>query len=335
MTYPRISINLAKIIANTEHAVSVCSAHDIEVVGVTKACLGDPAVARAMLDGGVAGIGDSRPANLLRLREAGITARLMMLRLPMLSEVTQIINIADISLNSDLTVMEALGREALRAHKNHLVVIMVDMGDGREGVLPKEAVAISKDAARLPGIRVAGLGANVACLDGRKPSPTQMNKLVDLAGQAARAAGLKLLVVSGGNSSAWELIKAGTMPPGVNQVRLGEAILLGRETTRGRLIKDMSYDAFVIEAEIIESIPGRGNHCIAAVGRQDIDTACLTPVDSSWKVIKASSDHLVLTKSGLPSRTGEVVSFIPGYESLLRAMTSPFVAKMYVSEYNY
>jgi ornithine racemase len=330
MTFPRIIIDVNKIKANTEHAVSICSAHDIEVIGVTKACLGDPAVARAMLEGGAGAIGDSRPANLSRLREAGITAKLIMLRLPMLSEVSRIIDIAQVSLNSDLTVMEALGRAAARAGKTHQVIIMVDMGDGREGVPAKEAVETAEAAARLPGIRVAGLGANVACLTGHKPSPDQMKRLVDLTGQAAEAAGIELSIISGGNSSAWELIKSGVMPPGVNQVRLGEAILLGRETAGGRLIKEMSYDAFVIEAEIIESIPGRGNHHIAAVGRQDIDAVCLTPVNSSWQVIRASSDHLVLTKSGLPSRTGEVISFIPGYESLLRAMTSPFVAKMYV-----
>lgn len=330
MSYPRILINVNKIKQNAKLAVDICAAHGIEVIGVTKACLGDPTVAGAMLEGGAGAIGDSRSANLVRLRDAGVTAPLMMLRLPMLSEIPQITKMADISLNSDLTVMEVLGRAAARAGKTHQVIIMVDMGEGREGVRPEEAAERVAAAMRLPGIKVDGLGANFACLAGREPSSEQMRGLVHLAGEAAKTAGVELAVISGGNSSAWGLIESGTMSPGVNQVRLGEAILLGRETAGGRLIKDMCHDAFVVEAEIIESIPGRGNHHVAAIGLQDIDAARLIPVDESWQIIRASSDHLVLTKSGQPARTGAAVSFVPGYESLLRAMTSPFVAKQYV-----
>ncbi len=330
MTYPRILIDIAKIKQNTERAVSVCGARGIQVVGVTKACLGDPVVADAMIAGGVIGLGDSRPANLVRLRGAGITAPLMMLRLPMLSEIPQVANMADVSLNSDLTVMEVLGRAATRAGKTHQVIVMVDMGDGREGVRREDAVETAASAARLPGITVAGLGVNVACLAGQNPTPDQMRELVNLAGETREKAGIELPVISGGNSSAWELIESGEMPAGVNQVRLGEAILLGRETAKGRLIGDMHHDAFIIEAEIIESIRERGNHHIAAIGRQDIDETRLNPLDETWRIIKAGSDHLVLDKSGSPARTGGIISFIPGYESLLRAMTSPFVAKQYV-----
>ncbi|MFA5867992.1 MAG: alanine racemase [Actinomycetota bacterium] len=323
-------INTKKIKQNAEHAVSVCATRNIQVIGVTKACLGDPVIAGAMLDGGVAGIGDSRPANLVNLRGAGITEQLMMLRLPMLSEIPQIVDLSDISLNSDLTVIEALGRAAARVGKKHKVIIMVDMGDGREGVRREDAVETAMRAAQLQGVEVVGLGVNVACLAGQKPTPDQMKDLVALANDAREKAGIELPVVSGGNSSAWELIESGEMPPGINQVRLGEAILLGKETARGRLIQDMHHDAFVIKAEIIESIPERGHHHIAALGRQDIEGTQLFPLDDTWRIVKASSDHFVLKKSGPPARTGAVISFIPGYESLLKAMTSPFVTKQYV-----
>ncbi len=329
MTFPRILIDVNKITQNARQAVSVCAERGIEVIGVTKACLGDPVIAGAMLEGGVAGIGDSRSANLVRLHGT-LTAPLMMLRLPMLSETPELAGIADVSLNSDLTVMEALGRAASREGKKHQVIIMVDMGDGREGVRREEAVETVMRAVRLPGIDVAGLGANVACLTGQEPTPDQMKELVGLAEDARENAGVELPVVSGGNSSAWELVASGDMPAGINQVRLGEAILLGKETARGRLIDNMYKDVFVIEAEIIESIPGRGDHYITAIGRQDIDEIRLSPVDETWRIVKASSDHLVIAKSGPPVRTGGIVSFIPGYESLLRIMTSPFVIKQYV-----
>lgn len=330
MKYPRIIINAEKIRANTEHAVSVCGAHGIEVVGVTKACLGDPVVAKAMLDGGVTVIGDSRLLNLRRLRESGVESSLMMLRLPMLNETDDVADLVDISLNSDLSVIKALGQAASRKGFVHEIVLMIDTGDGREGIRPEDACKTAQEAACYPGIVVRGIGTNVACLAGTLPTTGTMELLAGLADKVQEAVGIEGMIVSGGNSSAWDLVKSDTMTPGINQVRLGEAILLGRETARGNLISDMSYDVFVIEAEIIESNPGRDNHHIAAIGRQDIDASTLVPTDSAWLVVKASSDHLVLTKTGKPVRTGTVVSFIPGYDSLLRSMTSPFVAKQYV-----
>lgn len=330
MTYPRIIINLDKIRANTERAVSVCGAQGIEVVGVTKACLGDPEVGRAMLDGGAVMIGDSRLANLRRHKEAGIKAPLMMLRLPSLSEADELAGLVDISLNSELSVIETLGRAANACGSVHEVILMVDMGDGREGIRPQDVGDVIAKAARLTGIRIKGIGTNVACLAGAVPTPDNMELLCALAADAARITRMDNIVISSGNSSAWELIESGTIPHGVNQVRFGEAILLGRETARGRLIEGMCHDAFVIEAEIVESIPARGNHHIAALGRQDIDAGEIYPVDASWMIGKASSDHLVLVKDGKTVQPGAVVSFIPGYESLMRAMTSPFVAKQYV-----
>lgn len=333
--YPKIIINLDKIKQNTKHAVSVCAKSGIEVVGVTKACLGDPIVAEAMLEGGVNIIGDSRLPNLRRLKDAGVKTPLMMLRLPMLSEAKDITEVADFSLNSDLMVMEALGRAAADRGRRHGVVIMVDMGDDREGLRPEDVAKTVSLSARFTGINVMGLGANVTCLAGFMPTPDQMSRLSRLARETSRPTGVKLSIISGGNSSAWDLAAAGTIPGGVNQLRFGEALLLGRETAQGRIIEGMHQDAFKITTEIIECIPERDSHHIAALGKQDIDVSALDPVDGSWRIIKASSDHLVLKREGPPARPGSLVSFIPGYESLLRAMTSPYVTKTYTREYNY
>lgn len=330
MNYPKILINAEKIRENTEYTVGVCRARGIEVIGVTKACLGDPVVANAMLDGGAAGLGDSRLANIARLRNAGIDSPIMLLRLPMLSEAARTVEMTDTSLDSDVNIIESLGKAAQRIARDHKIILMVDMGDGREGLEPGALVETSKRVAELKGIELVGIGMNVACLAGSKPTTDQMRRLAEMAVVCARATGTNMPVVSAGNSSAWDLVANGSAPAGVNQVRFGELILLGRETAGGKLVPGMASDAFVIEAEIIESIPERGSHHIAAIGRQDIDAASLKPVDDAWQVVKASSDHLVLKKNGRPSTAGAAVSFIPGYESLLRAMTSPFVAKEYV-----
>jgi ornithine racemase len=328
--YPRIVINLSKIEHNARVAVDAGAHHGVSIIGVTKACLGSPEVARAMLAGGVSGLGDSRLENLNRLRAAGIAAPLTMLRLPMLSEADDTVRAADTSLNSDLTTIRSLGRAAAAARKRHRVILMVDTGDRREGVDPESAGVLALAAGRIGGIELAGVGTNVACLAGCSPTAANLALLIAAARIASQAAGRTLPVISGGNSSAWDLMISGKLPKEVNELRLGEAILLARETSGGHMIPEMAPDAFAIQAEIIESLPARSGHHIAALGLQDVAIDDLTPVDENWAVVKGSSDHLVLTKRGAPAAIGDYVSFRPGYTSLLRSMTSQFVTKQYV-----
>jgi ornithine racemase len=330
MKYPRITADLSKIEHNARVAVGAGAVHGVKIIGVTKACLGSPEVARAMLAGGVAGLGDSRLENLNRLRAAGIAAPLTMLRLPMLSETDETVRAADTSLNSDLTTIQALGQAAEAAGKRHRVILMVDTGDRREGVDLDSVGALAQAAGRISGIELAGVGTNVACLAGCSPTAENLALLITAARTAGQATGRTLPVISGGNSSAWDLLVGGKLPDEVTELRLGEAILLARETTGDRAIAGMAADAFTIEAEIIESLPARNGHHIAALGLQDVAMDDLTPVDESWAVIKGSSDHLVLTKTGEPAAAGDIVAFRPGYSSLLRSMTSPFVTKEYV-----
>lgn len=330
MKYPRIIIDLSKIEANARVAVEAGREHSINIIGVTKACLGAPEVGRAMLAGGVAGLSDSRVSNLRRLRSAGLPGQLMLLRLPMLSEVDDVVELADASLNTSPDVIERLGQAAAVTGRRHGVIIMVETGDAREGVTPAGVAPLAVAAEMADGVDFLGVGTNVACLTGCPPSAVNLELLAEAAHVAAETIGRPLAVVSGGNSSAWRLLREGGLPEEVNELRLGEAILLGRETAEGTHIPEMFEDAFLLEAEIIESLPGRNGHHIAALGLQDTAVDDLIPLDPGWQVVKGSSDHLVLRRDTDPSPIGSTIVFRPGYQSLLRAMTSPFVEKHYV-----
>jgi predicted amino acid racemase len=229
-----------------------------------------------------------------------------------------------------MEVIFALGRAAVGINRTHRIVVMIDTGDGREGVAPEAAIPFIRDAGRISGIEVAGVGTNFTCLRGKAPDKENLSVLAGIAGQAAEEIGPNGITVSGGNSSAWNMLRDGRIPPEVNELRMGEALLLGRETARGELIEGFCHDAFAIEAEVIEAPPSRPGHFIAAVGRQDIDEGSLFPADSETEIVKASSDHLVLRRGGTAPAAGETVRFVPGYDSLLRVMTSPYVRKEYI-----
>jgi predicted amino acid racemase len=352
MAFPYITIDLDKIEHNARTVVELCKQHGIEVAGVTKVSCGHPEVARAMLRGGVSSIADSRLENIHRLQDAGVYTRYMLLRLPALSDVDQVVASVETSLNSELPVLEGLSQAAIGRKQVHEVIVMVDLGDLREGVWPDEVVPFMREAVKLRGIRIVGLGANLACFGGVVPDEDNMSLLVELTRNVENTFKLDLGWVSGLNSSGLELLAAGRVPERVNHARIGEAIMLGRETIHRRAWPGTQQDAFMLHAEVLEmkTKPSRPlgtcgedafgyvyefeDHGVRArallnVGREDVDVNGVMPLDSRITVVGASSGYLVTDVSDVAGgvRVGDELVFNLNYSALLRAMTSGYVKK--------
>ena len=352
MSHPYLTIDLEKIEHNARTIVNLCRIHGVAVVGVTKCTSGHPEIAKAMLRGGAISIGESQLENVQRLKRAAIGASCMLLRLPSPSEVEEVVEWVDVSLNSELSVLAGLSRAAQRRSQLHNAIIMVDLGDLREGLWPNEVLPFMREALRLPGIRIAGLGTNLACFGGVVPNEANMHRLVELAEEVERTFGLQLDWVSGANSSGLNLIASGQMPPRVNQARIGEAILLGRETTHRQPWPDTFQDAFALHAEILElkrkpSAPlgersedafghlmrfeNRGDieRALVNIGREEVSIEGISPHDPRLKILGASSSYLVLDMSAAAGafQVGDELAFSLNYGALLTAMTSEHVKK--------
>ena len=350
---PEVIIDLARIERNARTVVDTCRAAGIGVFGVTKGSCGMPQVARAMLRGGVIGIGESRFENIRRLRASGIDAPVMLLRSPPLSRIEEVVGTVDISLNSELAVIEELSRVAERMGRIHDIMLMVDLGDLREGIWPSDLVPTVEKIVELPGVRIAGIGTNLTCFGAILPSEENMGELVDHARQIETAFGLDLAYVSGGNSSSLPLLLAGKMPSGINNLRVGEAILQGgRDTFLDAPWQALERDAFLLSGELLEvklkpSMPigrmgldafgkrpvfedrGERMRGIVNIGREDVVVEGLEPARPGVAVLGASSDHLVvdLSEAEPPPRVGDRLGFRMGYGALLAAMTSEYVEK--------
>jgi predicted amino acid racemase len=352
MTRPYVAIDLDKIEHNARAIVALCHGHGIEVTGVTKGTCGHPEVANAMLRGGVTSIGESRFENIHRIREAGVDGACMLLRVPPLSEVDEVVELSDVSLNSELSVLSALSEAARRHDLVHKVIVMVDLGDLREGIWPDDLIPFMGRALRLPSIQVVGLGANLTCFGGVVPTEDNMTKLVEYAREIERTYGLALAWISGGNSSALELIASGRMPERINHVRIGEGILLGHETVHKNPLPGTHQDAFLLHAEVLElkqkpSLPigersedafghvptftdrGKVDRAILNVGRGDLSIDGTTPIDPNLLILGASSDYLIMDVTGAnsPIRVGDELTFSLSYSALLATMTSQYVEK--------
>lgn len=348
--YPELEIDLALLRGNAEAVVSRCRARGIRVCGVIKGAEGLPEVARTMRAAGVESLGTSRLEQVARCRAAGIEGPWLLIRIPGLTEVHDAVALCDGSLQSEWTTLLAVEEECLRQNKIHHVIVMVDLGDLREGYWDKEefvdvCVRVEKE---LPHVHLAGVGVNLSCYGSTKPTPEKMSQLVTLAHRVEERIGRKLDVVSGGATSSYTLVHWGTMPEGVNHLRIGEAILLGKDLQVDWGIRDMDYlrmDALTLRAEVVEvkvkpTYPvgelvidafgrkptyidrGMRRRAVLALGRADVgDLETLIPREEGQIVLGGSSDHCIVDIEECPRRleVGDIVEFSLCYSHMLYA----------------
>jgi predicted amino acid racemase len=229
---------------------------------------------------------------------------------------------------------------------------MVDMGDLREGIWPDHLPQLVIETLKLPNIEFYGLGCNLACYGGVIPTSEKMQTLIDLADDISQKTGVEIKVISGGNSANLPLLASGGMPVGINHLRIGESIQLGRNVLDRSPLDGTRQDTYRIVTQVVElekkpSVPlgdrgqdafggipefvdrGWRKRAICNLGRQDVVIGNLEPVNPSIIVLGGSSDHLILDVEDVPGiNLGSEVAFYPGYGALLAAATSPYVAKI-------
>jgi len=354
---PRLEINTQRIAENAREIIQRCHASHIQVACVGKVVCAQPEVILALEDGGADMLADSRLENLAEMRKTGTRLPLMLLRIPTPSRAYETVQLADISLVSDAGTIKKLSNAAVTLGKNHKIILMIDLGDLREGVWPDRVEKTLRSAISLRNIEIIGLGANLACYGGVIPTTEKMQQLVTLRDEMEKTLGTSLPLLSGGNSANLPLLISGGMPPEINMLRIGESILLGRNVLDRTPFPGTRQDTFQLVAEIIElerkpSIPiglrgqdafggepefvdrGTRKRAICNLGRQDVVIDNLAPVDPGIIILGGSSDHLLLDMEDAEQiyDTGDEVHFLPGYAALLAASTSPYVKKVVIKE---
>jgi predicted amino acid racemase len=352
MSTPRLEIDLHKIGHNARTLAALYGSRGVSITAVTKGVCGSPIIARTLLNNGITSLGDSRVSNLRRLRKLGLDAQLMLIRSPSPSEVEQVVEVADVSLNSEISVVRRLAEHAARLGKVHKVILMIELGDLREGVLPEDVGRSVQAITGLDGVRLVGIGANLACFGGIAPTREKMDLLSSIAERVTTDHNLNLEIVSGGNSANYQWFMSNSDLGMVNHLRIGESILLGTDTLTRTPIPALFQDAFTLVAEVIESkvkpsqpygtvaqdafghsphFENRGSipRAVLALGEQDVDVSALVP-RQRVSILGASSDHVLLDASNCPLRVGDEVSFDLRYSALLRAVTSSYVEKLHL-----
>lgn len=353
--YPLVELDLKKFRSNIDQAVERCGKLGIGLAGVIKGFTGIPEGAKQFAEAGVDYIASSRLEQIQGCIDYGIKKSFMLIRVPMLSEIEEAVRITDISLNSEVEVLKALNLEALKQCKVHKVILMIDLGDLREGFWDKKELL---DAALMvenqcDGLHLAGVGTNLGCYGSILATPEKMNELIADAEMIEAAIGRKLEIISGGATTSFPMVLNNTMPERINNLRMGEGIILAKDL-KDLFHLDMSFmyqDAFTLKAQIIEvkdkpsypvgqlSFDAFGNvgtytdrgvrkRALLGIGKVDIAYPdMIFPRDKGIEILGASSDHLILDIQDAEGdyKVGDIVEFDLCYATIVFVTDSPNV----------
>ncbi|MCI7224435.1 MAG: alanine/ornithine racemase family PLP-dependent enzyme [Fusobacterium gastrosuis] len=351
--YPALICNERKLRENVRVLLEETKKRGIEMTVVVKGVSAWKEFCEILVSEGVKSIADSRVINLKKIKSLEVEK--ILLRIPMLSEVKEVITHTDISFNSEIFVIRELNKEAKKQNKVHKIVLMIDIGDLREGILPNRLEDYINEIMKLENIEFLGIATNITCYGGVLPSKENLGILVESKKIIKEKIGRDIEIVSGGNSSSFLFLIKDLLPLGINNLRFGEVLLLGRETETGNFVDILNNHIFKLETEIIEikekpSVPigkigvdGFGNipnfkdkgirkRAIVGIGRQDINIGTYTPIDEKIEVLGASSDHMIIdiTDSENEYKIGDIIEFNINYEGLLSLSTSEYVYKKIV-----
>lgn len=350
--FPNLEIDLSKLKHNIDQIVAKCGERGIQVAGVIKGFNGITEMTKVYNQTGCSSIATSRIEQIIDAKEAGIHGPFAMIRVPMLSEIEEVVRHCDFSLNSEKIVLDAINEECLKQGKRHGVLLMSDLGDLREGFWDKEElIQMARYVEhQLSNVDLRGIGTNLGCYGSIKATPEKLNELVELAEEIEKGIGRQLEIISGGGTTTLPIVFDGTVPPRINHLRIGEGIILAYDMMV-QFGVDMSFlnqDVFTLRAQVIEvkdkpSYPvgelsfdafgqvgeyedrGMRRRALVALGKVDFAfTDMLMPRNKKVEIMGASSDHLILDIEACKEEicVGDIVEFDLCYATMVFATSS-------------
>lgn len=357
-----LRVHPVQILRNVRKLNHFLADHDISWTLVAKVLGGEPDILESLLfDDAIQGlhsVADARISGLKTVKDIHPDIRTMYLKPPAVSLADEVVRYADVSLNSSRTTIRALNRSAAAQDKMHQVIVMIEMGELREGIMRDRVLDFYEEVFDLPNVEVIGIGTNLGCMHGVEPNYDKLIQL-SLYRQLIEATfDHPLPIVSGSSSIALPLIGTPHWPSGVNHLRIGEAAFFGTSPLENERFDDLSTEAFSFSADIIETgtkdtVPdgvinraaighvahaegteGQMQRCIVDFGLLDVDVNDIRPVDGDVLFAGTTSDMTVydITRSEQHYRVGDELLFRPNYMAVARLMHSKYVTKQIVSK---
>jgi ornithine racemase len=323
---------------------------------VSKMLCGSPLYLAELVALGVTEIHDSRISNLKKVKKLKPSIQTVYIKPPAEKNISEVVKYADVSFNTELATIKLLSGEALKQGVTHKVLIMIEMGDLREGVMGDDLVAFYGKVFGLPNIEIVGIGTNLNCLHGVMPSPDKLIQLSLYKQLVEVTFNKKIPWISGGTSVTLPLFLSRQLPKTVNHFRIGETLYFGINLVTGNTIPGMKDDVIVLFCQIIElsekpMVPtgelaanpsgelveineadfGKTSYrAILDLGLLDVSPDYLIPQQQDISITGASSDMLVvdLGENAQGFAVGDILSFSLKYMGALALMNSDYIEKI-------
>lgn len=350
-----ITLNKDKLKHNFNFLEKLFSENNIEWSVVTKVLCGNETFLQEVLNLPIEEFCDSRISNLKTIKELSPDAQTVYIKPVPFTFIDDIVRYADVSFNTEIKTLSLLSDKAVSMNIHHRAVIMIEMGELREGVVRERLLDFFENVKDLPNIQIVGIGTNLTCMNGVLPDYDKMRELYDCKLELEQNFGVKIPYVSGGASVTIPLILDGKMPKHINHFRVGETLFFGTNVYDNTDIPEMFQDVFKLHAEIIEikekpSIPDgtlgqnltgevkdfsnepenhKSKRAIIDVGLLEMNLNDLEPEDPAMKIVGGSSDMLVvdIEEAEKKYKVGEFITFNINYMGLLSLMNSDYVEK--------
>lgn len=353
-----ITLETKKLASNFHHLDEYFKNHNIDWSIVTKILCGNEKYLTELLNLGIKQYSDSRISNLKMIKNLDPNAQTIYIKPPAKGVISDVITYADISMNTDFHTIKMLSEEAVKQNKNHKIIIMIDLGELREGVMRENFVDFYARVFEMKNIEVVGLGTNLACLYGIKPNNDKLLQLCLYKQLIELKFNVKIPFISGGSSVTIPLIKHGTLPKDINHFRVGETLFMGTDVYNEVPFHNMEKDIFKLYAEIIElyekplipsgelgsnlegdmisfdenNIGKSSVRAIIDIGLLDIDMKHLETINENVKLAGATSDMVVLDlgENLANFKVGDQMQFTLDYMGIVRIMNSQYIEKRVV-----
>ncbi|MCY0978198.1 alanine/ornithine racemase family PLP-dependent enzyme [Chryseobacterium wangxinyae] len=351
-----ITLNSNKLSHNYNFLNQLFREKNIEWAVVGKLLCGNEKFLQCLLNICDKEICDSRLTNLRHIKKISPTTQTVYIKPPAKRLVKSIVQFADVSFNTEIDTIKALSEEAVRQNRTHKIVIMVEMGELREGIMVKNLSNFYGEVLQLPNIDVVGIGTNLNCLNGILPDEKKLIKLSRFKEIIEESYNEKIPYISAGSSVTIPLLFQNLVPEEINHFRIGETLFFGTDVYNDSTINGMYQDVFKLTTEIIEivekpmipagdagtnltgetpihdqnNIGKTSVRAIVDIGILDIDPTQINPINDDIEIIGASSDMMILDLSdNLQNyQVGDTVDFSMNYMAVLRAMNSDYVDKI-------
>lgn len=350
-----VTLNTMSLKHNFNYLNTLFEKNDIQWSIVSKLLCGNREYLEELLKNPIQQICDSRISNLKMIKQIQPSIETIYIKPPAKRMIKSVVKYADISMNTEIETIKLLSAEAKKNDKVHKVIVMIELGELREGIMHENVTAFFAKVFSLPNIEVVGIGTNLSCLYGVLPNKEKLVQFCLYEKLIEEKFNKKIKYLSGGSSVTIPLIFKKLLPKNVNHFRVGESLFLGTDVYNDTSLKNMRTDVFLLYSEIIELIEKplipsgemgtnveghaiefdeklKGKTSYRAIidsGLLDVDEMHITPLDSNLKIIGASSDMFVIDLADNPKKykVGELIGFKMDYMGVLRILNSKYIEK--------